>query len=374
MTMRWIARRVRVAAGAWDRFWFEPGPPSRLGLARLVFCGAAFLFYWPRDFAEWATAAPVFWMPIPLFETLHVTPMSAGWLSVVQGVWKLSLAMSAIGLFTRASTAVTALLALYLLGLPHNFGATQHFDTLVVFAFFVLAMSRAGDARSIDAWRRGRHADGEHGGPRSSGWRRARDGRWFGDGHDPDVRPEVAGPEYTWPIRAMWVMTSLVFFGAGSSKLRHSGLDWALSDNLRLLLMRAYYHVSDGDPLTSWGLAVAHYPRFTHALAAAALVIETLYFVSLVSRRLRPYIGIAGLTFLICIRTLMGPTFESFMLCSLLVVPWHRVELALRRMTQRPRRLSTLDSAYDYVPKEVARAQPAIDARAPDTGLLGPAA
>jgi len=38
-----------------------------------------------------------------------------------------------------AKIVVAALLGTYLLGLPHNFGATQHFDTLVVFALWILA-------------------------------------------------------------------------------------------------------------------------------------------------------------------------------------------------------------------------------------------
>jgi hypothetical protein len=365
----WVVRGARRVITVWDRFWFEPAPPARLGLARLIFCGTAFFFYLPHDFTEWATAAP-FWMPIPLFETLHLRPLPAEWLRVAQWVWKLSLATSAVGLCTRPSLAVAAVLALYLLGLPHNFGATQHFDTLVVFAFFVLTVSRAGDARSVDAWWRARRVDGFDGGRRHDAWHRA---RRFAERH---ARPRLplVGPEYMWPIRAMWVLTSLVFFAAGTSKLRRSGLDWAFSDNLRLLLMRAYYHVSDGDPLTSWGLVVAQHPRLTQALAAATLVIETGYFVALLSRRARPFIGVAGLIFLVNIRMLMGPTFESFMMCALLAVPWHRVETALRLLLERPRRLSILDAAYDYTPAEAACAQPSLDAQSPHPSVLGPAA
>jgi hypothetical protein len=367
----WVVRGARRIVAVWDRFWFEPAPPARLGLARLIFCGAAFFFYWPQDFTEWATAAPAFWMPIPLFETLHFTPLPAESLRAAQWVWKLSLAASAIGLCTRPSLIVAAVLALYLLGLPHNFGATQHFDTLVVFAFFVLAVSRSGDARSVDAWWRARRVH--------VGWRGALNGGRFAERRDAVSRPPIAGPEYMWPVRAMWVLTSLVFFAAGTSKLRRSGLEWAFSDNLRLLLMRAYYHVSDGDPLTTWGLAVAQHPRLAQTFAAATLMIETFYFISLLSRRARPFIGVAGLIFLVAIRTLMGPTFEPFMMCALLAVPWHRVEWALRRLVarrpvERPRQLSILDAAYDCRPAEAARAQASLDTQSSHSGVLGPAA
>lgn len=297
--------RLRVAPlTAWNRFWFAPGPAIRLGLARAIFCGSAFFFYLPQDFTEWGTAAPVFWMPIWLFETFRIPVLPSDVLGMLQAIWKASLALCALGLWTRTSAFVAAVLGTYLLGLPHNFGATQHFDTLVVFAFGILAMSRAGDARSLDSLLR-----------------------------TPGRRPTPRfGAEYTWPIRAMWVVTALVFFGAGTSKLRHSGLEWVLSDNLQLLLMRAYYHVSDGDPLTSLGLVIAQHPVAARVFAATALAIETLYVVALFSRHLRPFIGAAGIALLVGIRALMGPTFEPYLICALFCVPWHRVEALLLRL------------------------------------------
>jgi hypothetical protein len=304
-------RRHRSLADVWNRFWFEPGPAARLALARAVFCLVAFFFYLFHDFSEWGTAAP-FWMPIWTFEKLHLTVPPPAAIVAAQIVWKLSLAMSGVGLFTRASTVTAAVLGTYLLGLPHNFGATQHYDTLIVFALWILAFSRAGDVRSLDALR-------------------ARD---RGD----VIRRSIDG-EYAWPIRAMWVLTGLVFFGAGTSKLRHSGIEWALSDNLRLLLIRGYYHVSDGDPLTSWGLFIAHYSWLSRLVAASALALETFYIFVVFSWRLRRWVGGAGLLFFVGIRMLMGPTFEPYLVCGLFLVPWHRVESAV---------LSALANACSY--------------------------
>src|SRR6185295_7166390 len=69
--------------------------------------------------------------------------------------------------------------------------------------------------------------------------------------------------------------------------------------------------------------------------AATALGIETVYIVAIFSRRARPFIGAAGVLFLVGIRMLMGPTFEPFLICALFVVPWHRVEAALDRTMAR---------------------------------------
>ena len=278
----------------WNAFWFTPAPALTLGVCRMLFFGMLFLWQWRHDFSAWGHYSQVFWMPVWLFDTLHVPQLSAGAIDVIQSLWKASLLLSAIGLFTRPAMAVAFVLGAYLMGLPHNFGQTQHFDTLVVFAAGALALSRAADACSIDASLRaaaGRPA------PRDDG-------------------------EYRWPIRFVWVAMSLIYCAAGLSKLRHSGLEWIFSDNLTLLLLRQQYHISDGEPLTRWGITVAHHPWAARALALASVSIETLFPLALFSRTARLLFVPAGFGMLLGIRLLMGPTFEQFMMCGVFWVPW----------------------------------------------------
>jgi hypothetical protein len=190
------------------------------------------------------------------------------------------------------------------MGLPHNFGQTQHFDTLVVFASLALALSRASDAVSVDAF--------------VSTVRTRRPRQLADDG------------EYTWPIRFVWVAMGLIFCAAGISKLRHSGLEWIFSDNLALLLLRQQYHISDGEPLTRWGVVVARHAWLAQGLAAVSVSIETLFPLAVISRRARYVLVPAGLGMLIGIRMLMGPTFEQFMMCYVFWVPWAQVFAAVR--------------------------------------------
>jgi len=291
-----IARRL---VARWNRFWFEPGSAVALGICRTLFFGALLLWQWPHDFSPWGAYSSVFWMPIWLFDTLSLPafpPAAIGW---IQATWKAALLFSAIGLFARPAMTVVFVLGVYLMGLPHNFGQIQHFDTLVVFASGALALSRAGDACSVDAWIASRRL------------RRSA------------VPPDDG--EYTWPIRLVWVTMSLIFCAAGLSKLRHSGLDWIASDNLGLLLLRQQYHISDGEPWTNWGVTVAHHPWFVRGMAASALCIETLFPLAVFSRRARWVLVPSGLAFLVGIRALMGPTFEQFMMCYVFWVPWDRV-------------------------------------------------
>jgi len=294
--MKFLSRAI----ACWNTFWFAPGPASALGICRMLFFGGLLLWMRPHDFSPWGAYSSVFWMPIWLFDTLGVPAFPPEVLSVLQATWKTALFLSAIGLFTRPAMAVAFVLGVYLMGLPHNFGQTQHFDTLVVFASGALAISRAADAWSLDAL--------------MASLRQRR-----------PVQPPPDDGEYTWPIRFVWVAMALIFCAAGISKLRHSGLDWILSDNLALLLQRQQYHISDGDPWTTWGLWVAQHPWFARSMAAVAVSVETLFPLALFSRTARRLLVPAGLAFLIGIRALMGPTFEQFMLCYVFWVPWDRV-------------------------------------------------
>jgi hypothetical protein len=232
---------------------------------------------------------------------------------VLQALWRAALALSAVGFFTRASMTVSAALGFYLLGLPHNFGHTFHFDAALVIACGVLACSRAGDAWSIDRLV----------------------GRTNGRG-DPSG-------EYTWPIRMIWVATSLVFLAAGIAKLRYGGIAWVTSDNMRILLIRAAYHVSDADPITTAGLWIAAHQVLSRGLAAMALAIEVGFVASLFSRRARMVFVPGAFLMLIGIRALMGPTFGGFLLVNVFWVPWDAI--AERAIEWRARRAGLPASA-----------------------------
>lgn len=298
---------IQLLVRMWRRFWFAPGPAATLGTCRLLFFAALFAWQLPHDYSPWGAYSSVFWMPIPLFDVLGVRPLSPEALAWTQLAWKMALLLSAAGLFTRPAMAVAFVLGTYLMGLPHNFGQTQHFDTLVVFAMAALALSHAGDACSIDALVRDSGAG--RGGPLAD------------DG------------EYTWPVRFVWVAMALAFGAAGFAKLRHSGLEWIFSDNLALLLLRQQYHLSDGEPLTHWGIWVANHAVAARSLALVAVAIETLFPLTLFSRRARYVLVPAGLSFLVGIRALMGPTFEQFMICYVFWVPWADVAAFVRERT-----------------------------------------
>jgi hypothetical protein len=118
---------------------------------------------------------------------------------------------------------------------------------------------------------------------------------------------------------------SLVFLGAGLSKLRHGGIEWILSPNMAIVLTRAAYHVSDADPLTNAGLWIAARPWLAQGVAFLALAIELTFVGALVSVRARAVLVPAAAMMLVGIRVLMGPTFAGFLITNVFWVPWDAV-------------------------------------------------
>lgn len=294
----------------WSRFWLTPQPAFDLGVNRAFFYAAMAAFYVPRDFAAWGEVNEVFWMPIYAFETLGLRPAPSEVLAVIQVIWKAALIGSALGLLTRLSTWTAFVFGFYLLGLPHNFGKTHHFDALIVIAFGFLALSRCGDVCSLDRWfveRRARRAG--------------------------DVRPAITdpSPEYHWPIQAIQVGMCLVFFASGVAKLRNSGLSWIFSENFATILIKQNYYTSNVPPLTDLGLDIAAVPALCYVLAGATLIVEVGYPLALLGRIPR-LIFVPGMFLAqLGIRILMGPTFFAFMVLNVYWIPWSRLSPKRRR-------------------------------------------
>jgi hypothetical protein len=293
--------------GSWNRYWFAPESPANLGLCRCLFFSALCVCYWNQDFSAWGDVSLAFWFPMTLFTRLRLLPFTVPALSLMTEVWKVSLAFAAVGLATRVATPVAFLLGTYLLGLPHNFGKMHHFDAMLVLVLGILAVSRCGAAWSVDrviAQARGKS------------------------------EPEPSG-EYRWPVRAVWLVLSLVFFGAGVSKLRHGGIAWVRSDNMSITLVQHAYQIANENPATSWGLWVARVPYLSKLMALGTIIIETGYPLSLFSRRARWFFPPAMCGALVGIRLLMGPTFSQLVICHLFWVPWDRVACWFVRVGRR---------------------------------------
>jgi hypothetical protein len=293
---------MAALAQGWMRFWFAPAPPLDLAICRMLFYGALLALNVGHDFSAWAGVSSAFWMPIWLFEHLGLPLLDQVQTQLLQAVWKLCLFGSCIGFLTRVSTMISFIFGCYLLGLPHNFGATYHYDALVVIVLGIMAFSRCGDTWSFDQFF-------------SRGRRR----------NLTSVSVTKLCAEYTWPIRLVWMSMVLVFLAAGLSKVRHSGIDWILTENLANTIRANHYHIANADPLVTWGLDLAEHRLLYRGSAAVTVLLELSYPLALIDRRAR-WVCVPGmLIMLLAVRAVLGPTFETFLVCNVFWVPWDRL-------------------------------------------------
>jgi predicted DCC family thiol-disulfide oxidoreductase YuxK len=290
----------------WNHFWFKPDGPETLGFIRLLIMLGGFLYYRTLNLESWGYTQQSMFQPISFFKALHLHPYSPHVMAALGFIWKASLILGAIGLFSRASCAIAFILGLYLVGLPDNLGKIDHNDGIMLWSFLVLAIGRSGDAWSLD--------------------RLIRTAR--GKGSPLSLKdPKEAHAEYRWPVRMMQFMMAMIFCLCGIAKLRFSGLAWAFSDNLKNLFILQHY-VSK--PPTDWSLTLAAYPKLCEFLALMTLIVETSMPLALFNKWARWFLLVSLFMMQLGNEVLLGINFRQFMLCYAWWIPWSDVGRFLR--------------------------------------------
>jgi hypothetical protein len=296
---------LRIAWSAvverWNRFWFEPEAPDNLGICRLLFYGLLLVYYLPVSYDGWGSIPRSFFQPVWPFEKFRIPILGDPYLGLAAAMWNASLLLASAGFCTRASTAIAFVLGAYLIGVPYNFGKTDHMTALVVFALGILAVSRCGDAWSADAFIRRRFLGRE---------------------------PAPPSGEYRWPVRAVWLTMALVFFAAGMAKVIQGGFAWVFSEHFEISLVQRFY--DPNPPAVRLGLWIAAHPWLARTMAAGSLLGELLFPLALFSRRARRVLPPVMLLMQLGIGLLMNVWFWTFMYCYLFWVPWDRIVNRLR--------------------------------------------
>jgi hypothetical protein len=159
-----------------------------------------------------------------------------------------------------------------------------------------------------------------------------------------DVRDRVARRRYGWPIRVAMVITALVYFFAGYHKLRRSGIDWVLGDNMRyLMLWGPSIGAAQWEGLARW---VGEHLWAAKASGAFILGLEITFPVVLVVRRLQAWYALAAVFLHITTWFVLGLDYWAWAATvSLLFIDWPTVARRVWRLLRgevRPRDAATL--------------------------------
>ena len=225
----------------WEQFWFRPVGTVGLRIVRLVVFGVAGMVL----FTDIGVLVPsignagALWDPISFYR--FVPAPAAAFLDVAFPLAVAGCIAGAAGLGGRRVALPVGLLAGFLVGIGNNLGKVNHDRNVLVMALFVLAFAPAAERGAEPSWR------------------------------------------FRWPVAAVALGYALMFFFAGISKVRASGVDWVLSENMRNILISENLLLR-APALSDVALWIAAEPWRWKTAAALALVGELGLVIGVVTR------------------------------------------------------------------------------------------
>ena len=286
----------------WRRFWYAIGHPLNLAVYRIVLFATIF---WDLD-GDYPLDQLVFFSQLPtdlrfaprglelITPHLPTSPELAVASYVVVQVFAFTAMM---GLFSRTSAAVVAIVGVYTLGVPQFYAQVNHYHHMLWFAA-VLACSRCGDVLSLDSL--------------FFAWRRADQGV---------VEPPTASRDYALPLRIVWLLMGIVYFFPGFWKLWVSGLDWAFSDNFKTMLHMKWHQLDGWTP----AFRLDRYPLLYRPAALTALLFEIGFSFLIFFPKGRMLALVVGLGFHNAIAYFMRIPFFSLQTSYATFIEWDRV-------------------------------------------------
>ena len=205
-------------------YWFpQRGSLVRLGGLRLILF-ALLIFdivnYGQTVFADAARVSsgelPGPWRPVLFLELLHLGPPDLGTIRIVFAVLLASACLGFVGLFTRLSCWVAALLSAYWTAIAYAYTQPHHDKVAFSIALFALALGPSGARLSLDSM--------------IARYRRARRGL------DPLQAPKT-DPFAMFPIRLIQWTLVIGYTAPGWSKLLIAGPKWMNGYTLMGIMM-----------------------------------------------------------------------------------------------------------------------------------------
>jgi hypothetical protein len=221
-----------------------------------------------------------------------------------------------VGFFTRTSAALACACCVYLLGLPQLFGKISHNHHQLIWFAAILAVSRCGDAISLDRV--------------IAKWR----GRTVGRGW---LQRPARG--YALPLRFVWLLIGIIYFFPGLAKLM-AGPDWFLSDNLKYVM---YDHWMYKQFMPAF--RIDRFPYLCRAAAFGTILFEISFVFLILFRRSRPLAVAGGLLFHFSTRIFLRISFTELVWCYVAFVDWYAIGDRLRRYWRR-------DDAFALLPPD----------------------
>lgn len=299
-----VTSPLRWFQGVDERF-FAPGREDAFAFLRVGFAAIILLRVTTWPFGSLAGTPAALFDPPPILGWMGAVPSARVILGVqvVGSVASAAAVVQAVRGRGARSLAVAWVAFLVLAGVKTSMGKVLHNDVLVLLCSFPVVVNAAGAS----------------------------------------LHSQRLAPTAGWPVRSSLLTLAAVYFLCGAQKLRHSGVEWVFSDNMRWILDGGI--VSRRAPTTALSEYLVEHPVLCVGAAASLLALELTFPIVLVVRSARvPYAAFAGLLHTTTWLTL-GLDYWSWSLTAALVAVASTLRAPSRRTADDPPSPPRLDDS-----------------------------
>lgn len=240
-------------------FLLEPTSPVNIAILRiflsiyLIFIYLIFLkeHIQTVDLSKRASLPFIGWL-------MNITPINSNLYSGAVIVGCICCLFIALGLFTRLFLILNAFFCYYIISSPNYFGKVYHYQ-LFIWIPWIFTFSRCYDVFSIDSWLK-------------------------------KIKPTLS-PNYSFPIKLIWLQFGIIYFWAGFYKLWDGGFDWALGNSMINQVRLEWVQNYDKLPF----FRIDNYPTFLHIGGMAVILFELGYMFLILQHSLRWIAALGGL-------------------------------------------------------------------------------
>lgn len=272
-----------------SEFLFAASAPHSLAMFRILFFGyMAFMYViifpgWGAMFIGQMEIVPPlytawFWNNVPIDIDIYygVCYMCA-----------FAAVLLALGFKTRLLLVLHAVLCFYVITMPNVFGKIWHIQ-IMIWISWIMAFSPCSDVLSIDAL----------------------------------LKPVTRDRPYNFYLKMIWLHFALIYFFAGFYKLWICGFDWALTDSMVNQLRLEWFEHYDKVP----SIRIDKYPAFLMFSGLLVIVFELVFWLMIVSGKLRLIAVIVGLIMHRAIEKFLYISFFSMLeIFYVVFIPWNKL-------------------------------------------------
>lgn len=286
----------------------QSGSPYTLAIVRIVilnrlyhqidsnYSQAAYWAGFPDDMRVSLPYMGWFIHNIPISPSLYKTLAVAASITSVMGV---------VGFFSRPAIFISAILSIYVIGVPFFYGKLMHMHIWVWFPL-ILAFSRCGDVLSVDFLIN----------------------KYL-------LKKEVntaRHPQYNLPLLFIWLHLGIIYFFAGIVKLDQCGLQWALGSSMINQIQVEWIQHYNQIP----AIRIDNYPTLLHIGGIGVILFELYFFFLILSPIGRIIAFIGGLSMHNIINYFMYIGFQDLQRTYVALIDWAGVKKLFKPAPQVP--------------------------------------